>query len=327
MQIEQIDVILNSIGGEGENMMPYGIGKRCARYVMLFAAFWVILCLFWFFLIKAEARNAAAKVLTPSAPGLQKYASGAVTLDVSNVSQGYVMLNYAGSNPKVKFRMTMPTGESYTYLVTGYGNYMAYPLTGGNGNYTFAIYESVSMKDNMYSTAFSKSMPVTIENTFLPFLYPNYYVSFQASSACVSKAEALAQGCVNDLDVVAAVYHYIKDNIVYDNAKAATVQSGYAPFPDSILAVKKGICFDYASLMAAMLRSQGIPTRLEVGYVGSLYHAWISCYMKDVGWIDGIIQFDGSSWTLMDPTMAVGQSAASLEKFIKSNTYSIKYIY
>ena len=53
-----------------------------------------------------------------------------------------------------------------------------------------------------------------------------------------------------------------------------------------------------------MLRSQGIPTRLEVGYAGTVYHAWISTYIKDVGWINGIIQFNGSGWTLIDPTTA-----------------------
>lgn len=276
---------------------------------------------------KAEARDAAAKVLAPSASGQQVYSSGSAVLDISNASQGYVMLNYTGSNPKVKFRITAPGGITYTYLVTGYGNYTAYPLSGGNGNYTFAVYEAVSVQDNLYSTVLSQSAPVTITNSFSPFLYPNYYVSFNAASACVKKASALAEGCASDLDVVTAVYHYATDNITYDNNKAKTVQSGYAPFPDSTLASGTGICFDYASLMAAMLRSQGIPTRLEVGYVGNLYHAWISCYIGDVGWVDGIIQFNGSSWTMMDPTMAAGQSTANFKKFLTSNTYSVKYLY
>ena len=49
---------------------------------------------------------------------------------------------------------------------------------------------------------------------------------------------------------------------------------------------EKGICFDYAALMTAMLRSQGIPTKLEIGYSGEVYHAWISTYIDEIGWVD-----------------------------------------
>lgn len=307
--------------------MLHGNRKRCLRYAVLCAVFLMICGMSGAGTVKVSARESAPKVLAPSAPGTQTFSSGSVILDISNTSQGYVMLKYSGSNPKVRFRITTPAGVNYTYLVTEYGNYVVYPLTGGDGSYTFTVYEAVSAQDNLYSTALSKSASVAIADGFSPFLYPNCYVNFNASSACVSKSTALAEGCSADLDVVTAVYHYAKDNITYDNNKARTVQSGYAPSPDATLASGTGICFDYASLMSAMLRSQGIPTRLEVGYVGDLYHAWISCYISDVGWVDGIIKFNGSEWTMMDPTMAAGQSAASFKKFWESSKYSVKYLY
>ncbi|MCQ2541968.1 MAG: transglutaminase-like domain-containing protein, partial [Lachnospiraceae bacterium] len=84
----------------------------------------------------------------------------------------------------------------------------------------------------------------------------------------------------------------------------------------------------YAAVMATMLRSQGIPTRLEVGYAGQAYHAWISTYVSDVGWIDGIIQFNGSSWTLMDPTFAANSDKDAFEQFIgDGNNYVTLYKY
>lgn len=298
-------------------------GRRCA---VLCAAFLIIFGLYGV-TMKVSARDASAKVLVPGAPGTNSFSSGSATVDMSNVSEGYVMLKYSGSNPKVKFRVTTPDGTNYTYLVSEYNNFVAYPLSGGNGNYTFTVYEVASAKDNLYSTLLSQTATVSVTNSMSPFLYPNYYVNFNASSSSVQKGTELAQGCASDLDVVTEVYHYATGNITYDYNKAKTVQSGYAPSPDATLASGTGICFDYASLVAAMLRSQGIPTRLEVGYVGNVYHAWISCYITDVGWVDGIIQFDGANWTLMDPTMAAGQSKANFEKFLKSNNYSIKYLY
>ena len=80
--------------------------------------------------------------------------------------------------------------------------------------------------------------------------------------------------------------------------------------------------------MTAMLRSQQIPTRMEVGYAGTAYHAWISTYIEDVGWVNGIIEFDGTDWKLMDPTFATNSSSDSLKEFIgDGSNYTMKYKY
>ena len=97
---------------------------------------------------------------------------------------------------------------------------------------------------------------------------------------------------------------------------------------DETLKSGKGICFDYAALMSAMLRSQRIPVRLEVGYVGEIYHAWISCYIEDVGWVDDIIEFDGKNWSLMDPTLAANNDKDSTKEYIGDKSrYIVKYSY
>ena len=55
---------------------------------------------------------------------------------------------------------------------------------------------------------------------------------------------------------------------------------GYLPDVDDVLASQTGICFDYAAVMASMLRCERIPTRLEVGYMGDVYHAWMMLISK-----------------------------------------------
>ena len=65
----------------------------------------------------------------------------------------------------------------------------------------------------------------------------------------------LAASCTTDADIAAAVYDYMVKNIQYDTEKAATVQNGYLPSPDETLKTGKGICFDYASLAAAITSS------------------------------------------------------------------------
>lgn len=276
---------------------------------------------------KEGSRVWAAKVLVPEAPGTEVYGEGEILLDVSNASEGYVMLNYNGSNSKVKFQVTTPEEVTYTYTVTEYGSYKAYPLPGGDGNYGLTVYEVASEEKNLYAVALAQEIAVSIPNRLKTFLYPNCYVEFDASSACVKKGEELAKGCDTDLDVVASVYGYVTENISYDYDKAETVQPGYAPFPDNTLAAGTGICFDYASLMAAMLRSQQIPTRLEVGYVGDLYHAWLSCYIDEKGWVDDIIEFDGNGWTMMDPTMASSGGSKEVLRLEEESGYITKYVY
>ena len=270
------------------------------------------------------ARSNAPYCLTPTADGIIVYSSTVSTIDASNSSQGYVIANYYGAAGKVKFRITGTDGVVYTYDLHG-GNEV-FPLSAGSGSYDLAIYENVS--DDQYSTAQFETISVSLTNTFGPFLYPNQYVIFNSSSTSVAKAKELAKMADTDLDVVSSIYNYIISNITYDYSKASSVQSGYLPNPDSTLAAKTGICLDYASLMVAMLRSQHIPARLEVGYVGDAYHAWISTYIKDVGWINGIIQFDGQSWKLMDPTFAASTPGEDLENFIgNGSSYLTKYIY
>lgn len=268
-----------------------------------------------------------AKVLEPEAPGTESYATDVISLDASHTSEGYVMLSYNGDNEKVKVQIEAPGEIKYTYVVAEYGNYMAYPLSYGSGVYRITVYEAASAEENLYAVAMKQELTVELADEWRAFLYPNCYVNFDSSSACVKKGEELARGCDTDLDVVEAVYRYVTKNIVYDYEKAETVQPGYAPCPDDTLASGTGICFDYAALMSAMLRSQQIPTRLEVGYVGELYHAWISCYIEDVGWVDKVIEFDGKSWTMMDPTMAASGGSKEVIRLEKESGYIVKYVY
>lgn len=268
------------------------------------------------------SRDATPQVLTPEASGTDVRQCDVAEIDVSNMSEGYIMVNYTGDNAKVKLQLCGPDSVNYTYDL--HGGYEVFPLTAGSGDYTIGVYENVS--GNQYATALSEQISATIENEFGPYLYPNQYINFTAQSAVVSKAKSLAASADTDLDVVTSVYNYIIDNITYDYDKAENVASGYLPDVDAILSSGTGICFDYAAVMTAMLRSQRIPTRLEVGYMGDIYHAWISIYTKETGWVNGIIEFDGKNWELMDPTFA--SSSKSPKNFTSENSkYTTKYVY
>ena len=153
-------------------------------------------------------------------------------------------------------------------------------------------------------------------------------MNFHTDSKAVSKGSDLAKDTYSDLDVVQNIYNYVIKNISYDTEKAQNVSYGYVPDIDDTLSSKKGICFDYAALMTSMLRSQNIPTKLEVGYSGDAYHAWISTYIDDKGWVDDIIQFNGNTWQIMDPTLAATNDSAAVKKYVGDGShYVVKYTY
>ena len=268
------------------------------------------------------SRDNTSVVLVPEATGTAVHSCDSATVDVSNISEGYIMADYHGTSSKVKLQITGPDGVTYTYNL--HGGYETFPVTAGNGTYTIGVFENIS--ETKYSTALSFTADAGITNEFGPYLYPNQYVNFNASSLPVSKAVELAYTANTDLEVVENVYNYIIDHFTYDYDKAKSVVSGYLPVVDDVYRANTGICFDYAAVMATMLRSQNIPTRLEVGYMGEEYHAWISIYIEDIGWINGIIEFDGSTWNLMDPTFA--STSKSPSDFITEDSkYLTKYVY
>ena len=271
----------------------------------------------------------APHVPLPTASGAVTCGNDVVTIDSSNSSDGYICVSYTGTCPKVKLILTGPDEYKCTYDISGEG-YEAFPLTAGNGSYSVGIYENIV--DTSYSTCFTTSLMVTLQDEFTPYLRPSQYCNYTKDTKAVQLASELRKYEEGDLAFVSAVYNYIIENITYDHDKASAAASGsltgYISDMDASLEAGKGICLDYAAIMTAMLRSQRIPTRLEVGYAGEAYHAWISVYLSEIGWVNGIIEFDGQSWRLMDPTFGASTGEKELKKFIgDGSNYTVKYIY
>ncbi|MBQ7678187.1 MAG: lipoprotein [Lachnospiraceae bacterium] len=263
----------------------------------------------------------------PEAPGTTVYGNSAISIDASNTADGYVMIRYGGSAPKVQVQIHNPDGTEYDYPLE-ISDYHALPLTGGNGTYQIDVLENVT--EDMYSVGLSQKVRVELADEFRPYLFPNQYVNYTADSEAVQKGVELSDDSTDDISFITNVYNWVIKNISYDTDLASNVTVNYIPSVDATYASKKGICFDYASLMSAMLRSQDIPTKLVVGYSGTAYHAWISVYLEGKGWVDDIIEFNGSDWSLMDPTLAANNAnndSAVKEYVGDGSNYTAKYTY
>jgi hypothetical protein len=250
------------------------------------------------------------------------------TVDISNVSKGLVKIAYGQPESPKKLKVIIEKdGERYIYDLNSHGDFEPYPLQMGDGTYSIKVLANIV--DNRYATIFGTSLNVQLADEKAPFLTAHQLVMFDEESQAAKLAKKLTADIETDIEKIEAICRYIIDNIDYDYEKARTVKPGYLPDCDEILESGKGICFDYASLLAAMLRSLGIPTKLVTGYVAPdyLYHAWNEVYVEGTGWIR-INRFysiyrEDQGWVHMDPTFAAGmKGSANASEFINnSNNY------
>lgn len=261
--------------------------------------------------------------ITAEASGSKVKSNDYAIIDYSNTEDGYVMVQYsAETESKLKAQVKGPV-TTYTYTLTP-KQWAAFPLSDENGAYQISIYENVT--GSKYAVVLSLSVTVQMEDEFAPFLRSNQYVDFDSAPNTVAKAKSLCAGVSDPLKKVEKVYDFVV-GMTYDTQLANTVTSGYTPNLDRVLSRMSGICFDYAALMTGMLRSQGVPAKLVVGYAGNAYHAWISVWSESTGWVDGVIYFDGASWKRMDPTFASSGGADMLEYIGNGSNYTAKYFY
>ena len=225
-----------------------------------------------------------------------------VLVDTSRSSKGFFGL-HCTSDKKIKVQV-FKDDDVYTYDVVT-GKDQIYPFQLGDGSYTIKVMKNIA--DTKYSELYATSVDVSLDNEFEPFLRPNQYAEYTEDSDCVKRAAELAAQAGDSNEFITNVFDYVCDSIKYDKKKAETVQSGYIPDPDETMETGKGICIDYASLAASMLRSQGIPTKIIFGYVGEdgeLYHAWNMYYTKESGWVTVEFKVNEGEWNRLDLTFS-----------------------
>jgi transglutaminase-like putative cysteine protease len=131
-----------------------------------------------------------------------------------------------------------------------------------------------------------------------------------------------------------------------------------------LFTARRGVCTNFASAMAVMLRSVGVPTRLATGYfrgeldkatgnyviTGQNYHAWVEVYFPTYGWIDfeatpatpeagatSTIQDTGYNFSfaapdelpfwMIEPQPEIGPSGSAAQSSFQSRHMPTPYLY
>lgn len=207
----------------------------------------------------------------PNDPGKNVHTKGSLTLDVGNARDGYILAQAEPGSKRYKMRVTKDNAV-LMYDLNSNGQFEVFPLQLGSGKYSFELFRNVDA--NKYAQAGSIGFTVELKNEYAAFLLPNQYVPYDQNSPAVRLSDELCSGLSTDAEKLEAVRKYVKENFVYDFVKASTIKSGTMPSIEYLMEKRMGICQDIAAFTACMLRVQGIPTQMVIGYANQNYHAW-----------------------------------------------------
>ena len=246
-------------------------------------------------------------------------------VDLSALDQGVAGVCYLGEEARMKVQITKENGKDYNYDLHAPEVFETFPFTEGEGTYTLKVLEH--KEDKIYTTVYSLRLKVTLESEVAPFLLPNQFVNYGDAVADLA-ARVMGPG-ETDGDRAALAFDYVAETLTYDYDKLEQVEPGYLPDLEAILESGKGICFDYAALLCAMLRSQAIPCKLVVGDSGEVYHAWVEVWCGEPGESAGGAPIYPGAWTRLDPTFfSQSEDQASILAYIADDAnYSPVYVY
>lgn len=264
----------------------------------------------WTEVVPGSIYTGEITVNTPEASGTVVYSENGVVIDASHTGDGYIMVKCEGVTDRVKALVQLGE-EKYQYEINREGRYEVLPLQMGSGSYTVGVYQNV--KENSYSPLCTAALEVDMPDENRTFVFPNQYVWYTKEERAVKLSYDLCQGLTGDAEKAERIYDYVVGFLSYDDGKAELVKNGtltvYLSDLEEIMDTRKGICFDYSALYAAMLRAQNIPTRLAIGYVqpDNLYHAWNYVYIN-------------GKWVWKDPTFGPA-SAIGEQNYAQDREY------
>ena len=224
------------------------------------------------------------------------YANENIKIDDSQVAKGKVGVYFnTGTAKKVKL-MISKGSEKYSYNLQNSTQMVYFPLQMGNGSYSVKVYENT--EGNKYRPLTGKDIEVTLSDPNSVYLQSVQEIDWSEQRKAIKISQKLIDDRTKELgrklteeEITKVLYEYIIEKIVYDYNKISGLTTTYLPNIDDTITTQAGICYDYSSLFAAVLRHQGIPTKMAKGYstFTDVYHAWNEIYV-------------GGKWVIVDST-------------------------
>ena len=130
---------------------------------------------------------------------------------------------------------------------------------------------------------------------------PNTFIGGSLSPRVVQLARSIVEnvGATNPYDQAKAIETWLRSNLTY-NEKITAPPSDRDPVEWFLFDMKEGYCTYYATAMATMLRSLGLPARMAAGFSQGEFdanlgqyvvrerdaHTWVEVFFPGYGWIE-----------------------------------------
>ena len=175
--------------------------------------------------------------------------------------------------------------------LAGEGNRMFYAETpaAGQPEYKFqVVYEATRYERLGLAAAKTQARSVRRPAGLARYLQPDTLVPTTGRLADIAAQQTAGKN--TPLEKARALYDYVFENMKYDKSGTGWGRGDAEWACDS----HHGNCTDFHSLFAALARSQGIPTRFEIGFglpvgphEGEIpgYHCWSDFWIDGIGWI------------------------------------------
>lgn len=227
---------------------------------------------------------------------------GSITVNSNLADKGIIGVKAdVDGNQKLKVKVSL-NGQAVYYDITT-GQMIKVPMQLGNGKYTIELYQNISGSE--YQKLYGDTVNISVSDPNQIYLLSNQIVNFENSKEIPALDASILQNKNSDADKLQAVYNYVVQTISYDYNKYSQIDSTYIPNVDQVLTQKTGICYDYAAVMASLLREAGIPAKLLMGYRSDSkdYHAWNQVFVNgkwitvDATW-DSVLKQNGQSFQM-----------------------------
>lgn len=197
---------------------------------------------------------------------------GVYKIDYTVIEDGTVEV-LTTATTKTKVAVKYHTSNTVEYFTIPANEVQSIPVV-KNEQVSILVYQNTT--GNKYKCVLQKQFD-SFEYYEACFVNEGNYVQYGEKTVEIAKTLVGK----DDYQTVLNVFNYTRRNMSYDYNKAATIKNMYTPDTDKALEMKKGICFDYAAVVATMLRSQNIPTKLVFGYApNGEYHSWNEVFVN-----------------------------------------------
>jgi hypothetical protein len=215
---------------------------------------------------------------------------------------------FTGRENLIHYRVTMePIGTNVFFLAPWArnvrGDYRLMAIDAGGAVYDFDSQHAISRYEATSDIATPKAEELRDAGRSYPKLIEATYLRLPALDPRVAQLAAqITRSASNDYDKAAAIEHDLQTRFGYTLQLPRTRVND--PIANFLFERKQGHCEYFASSMAVMLRTLGIPSRVVNGFRSDEFNDITASYVvraKDAhAWVEAY--FPGYGWQTFDPT-------------------------